>query len=442
MSRNQKLGFTGLLVGGSLAGWRLSPGYLRSGTRGFAYGLGLRHQQLDGLGRVVAGMLSHADHPPCVVQMGEHAQYVTGIEPREYFLKDGRKMVTAFKQVADWYGMDMPVPFADSYNFEDEALGARMVYSDIGMPTIDSTDPLIKNPCDLDGIAVDFTLESGRLRYNIDATNAYKDVCGLPKMIIFCAPFSLAVGLRTYPKLIWDMRKDPKFAHELFTWITDEVHQRFFELMVRETGAHLALAGDAWAAFPNLTLEMIEEWVVPYNARLRANLLRKGILPLFIGAGDYCEEHPERFDRATLERSWRVMQRTNLGKRASRGMPVMLMGRTQDMPLEWLRDFAVDTRHAFLGIKPTIIGINARFLREGPATAIVDFIKRCIDELGRGGRLIFLFPQIAAATPPEHVHAAVAAMKTYGRYPIASDLNSVRFEMPEFEPFEKWLSKQ
>ena len=86
--------------------------------------------------------------------------------------------------------------------------------------------------------------------------------------------------------------------------------------------------------------------------------------------------------------------------------------------------------------------INARFVREGPAEAIVDYVKRVIDVMGREGKLILFFAQIPAATPPEHIHAAIAALKTYGRYPIAEDLDQVEFEMPRFEPFQEWLSKR
>jgi hypothetical protein len=50
--------------------------------------------------------------------------------------------------------------------------------------------------------------------------------------------------------------------------------------------------------------------------------------------------------------------------------------------------------------------------------------------------------QVPAATPPEHVHAAVAALKTYGRYPIAEDLDGVEFHVPEFEPFDVWLRER
>lgn len=441
MKTRTKLGATALATAGLAGGWALSPSYVKSGAKGIAYALGIRQFKLDGLGRVLAGFQNRADYPPCMAQMHEHVQYVTKVPPKQFYLTDGTRMVEAFEQVKAWYGMDIPLPVTDIYNYEAEALGAKLVYGEIDMPTIDFTDPLIKDPSDINRVDTNLTPDSGRLRYLIDNTNGFKDICGLPKIIPFCAPFSLAVGIRSYPKLIRDMRKDPAYAHELFTWITDEVHPRFLNVISKETGARVGVAADAWSCFPNLTTEMFEEWVIPYNARLKKQALKKGILVFVFGSGDYCEEHVERFDRATMEWSWSQLTRALCGSWVKKGIPMMGMGLTQEWPIEWLQEFRED-RVWPLGERPVLAGFNARFIREGPVEAIVDFVKRVIDKLGREGRLGFWFAQIPAATPPEHVHAAVAAIKTYGRYPVPENLDDVKFEMPEFEPFEVWLKKQ
>ncbi len=441
MKVKKTLGAAGLAAGGAAACWALTPGFMKSGAKGIAYGLGAHGLQLDGLGRFAASLTSHGDSPPVLAQMHEHVQYITKIPPKEFFLTNATRMVEAFDQVNAWYGMDLPVPFTDIYNYEAEALGAKMIYGDIDMPTIDFTDPLIKDISDIDRINTHLTPESGRMRYVIDAANAFKTVCGLPKIAVFAAPFSVAVGLRTYPKLIRDMRKDPKAAHELFTWITDEVHPRFIEVIRKETGARFALAADAWSCFPNLTHEMIEEWVIPYNTRVRKNALEQGMLLGLLASSDYCEERPERFNKEDMQTCWRQMTRSLLGNWTTKGAPLMGMGRTQDWPLEWLRDFG-DEPIKYYGKRPVLVSFNARFLREGPVDVLVDFVKRTVDMLGREGRIIFLFAQIPAATPPEHVHAAVHAIRTYGKYPIAENLDDIKFKMPEFEPFDVWLKKR
>lgn len=48
--------------------------------------------------------------------------------------------------------------------------------------------------------------------------------------------------------------------------------------------------------------------------------------------------------------------------------------------------------------------------------------------------------QIAAETPPEHVHAAVAACHTYGRLPIPENLDDVHFEIPHRASFSEFAS--
>jgi uroporphyrinogen-III decarboxylase len=435
--------FTAGLAAGTAAGFHLfAPPYLKSAGKGMLYGAGLKQIPLDGLGRIVVTIMGKADHPPCFAQIHEHAQYVSGVSPEEFYITDGRKMVETIKLINDWYGMDVPLAFTDSYNFEAEALGAKMIYGGIDMPTIDYSQPLITDMRDIDRINTHFQPDWGRVQYIIDSTNAMTEICGLPKLIVFCAPFSLAAGLHSYPKLIRDMRRDPKAAHELLTWITEEVLPRYLGLIKRETGAMLAIGADAWAAFPNLTPEMVEEWVVPYNAKLRQRMFKEGLGVLLIAAADHCEEHAERFDRDIMEACWLAHVRSMVGANMKTAIPIMGMGRTQDWPLEWLQDYAVRTSTPRYGKKAILASINARFVREGPAEAIVDYVKRVIDVTGREGKLFIFFAQIPAATPPQHVHAAIAAMRTYGRYPIAEDLDQVKFEMPEFEPFEEWLRKR
>ena len=50
--------------------------------------------------------------------------------------------------------------------------------------------------------------------------------------------------------------------------------------------------------------------------------------------------------------------------------------------------------------------------------------------------------QIPADTPPEHIHAAVAACHTYGKYPIADNLEDTHFEMPQRESFAEFMQEK
>jgi hypothetical protein len=52
------------------------------------------------------------------------------------------------------------------------------------------------------------------------------------------------------------------------------------------------------------------------------------------------------------------------------------------------------------------------------------------------------FANIPADTNPDHIHAAIAAIRTYGRLPIAENLDEIEFEMPKRESFQEWRRQQ
>ena len=89
-----------------------------------------------------------------------------------------------------------------------------------------------------------------------------------------------------------------------------------------------------------------------------------------------------------------------------------------------------------------IAGVDATLLKNGPIEAIVERIKLYIDMLGRDGRCMIHLNQVPAETPPDHIHAAVAACHTYGQLPIAEDLDDVPFEMPRIERFEEFIHRK
>ena len=85
---------------------------------------------------------------PVAAQMHDHAMTVAGVPAGTYY-RDARTFVETFADVAAWYGLDIVMPEADIYNFEIEGLGGKMITSDKAMPTVDSREPLIRQPNDL-----------------------------------------------------------------------------------------------------------------------------------------------------------------------------------------------------------------------------------------------------------------------------------------------------
>jgi len=154
------------------------------------------------------------------------------------------------------------------------------------------------------------------------------------------------------------------------------------------------------------------------------------------GGGDYCEERLEKFDKEILFRCFDIQ------KKLLSNMPMFVLGTGcwHEYPLEPVIEYLAPYKEK--GIRIAIVAyMNARLLRDGPVDRIVDNIKRFIDVLGRDYNLAIILANIPADTPPQHIHAAVAATHNYGCFPLASSLDEVAFEVPERESFQEYVEK-
>jgi uroporphyrinogen-III decarboxylase len=392
---------------------------------------------LDGLGRIIAAVIGQPDRPPILAQIHEHAMHLTRT-PASLFWHNARTFVEAEVLVFRYYGIDLELPLHDIYNIEAEALGQRLIYGEKSMPSIDPTEPLIKIPSDLLRLKPPNPYTSGRMPWVLEWTSLLPRVSNLPfPMGLFCAPFSLACGIRSYTALIRDLKREPNFARDLFIFLVDEVIYPYINAMALTSGAKIALGADAWACFPNLTPEMVEEWVVPYVNRLKSKCRERGIRLIVAASGDYCEERVERLDSQMLLKCLRAASKVM-------GAPVGFigMGIGHEWDLSIIQRYAWDHQNKFYGKMPIIGGINARLLRDGPSEKLVEVVKRYIHILGREGRFFIFLANIPADTPPEHVHTVVKAVNTYGSYPIPANLDRVAYQYPVIEPFEDWLRRQ
>jgi uroporphyrinogen-III decarboxylase len=370
---------------------------------------------------------------PIMAPMAEHAQFLTGIPARQFYA-DAKINVHTLAALAAYYGFDNAMGVGDTYNYEAEAMGQKMIYSENAMPTVDSRDPLIKQPEDLNKIKVPDWLHAGRIRFVLDLLRLNAEM-GMPGGK-FCAPFSLAVNIRTYPLLIKDLRKNPEFAHDLFTFLVDEILTSYLKCQKEHCGITAATAPDAWSAFPNLSPDLAEKWVVPYAERLFKNCLNFDVKAVVAGSCDYCEERVEKFDKNILFKCFDIQ------KKLAFGMPMVLlgMGRWHEYPLEPVLEYLAQYKNN--NIRAVVMAqINARLLRDGPEKRIIDLVKRLIDTFGRDYNLTVIMSNVPADTPPRHIHAAVSAVHTYGRLPLAENLATVAFHIPERESFQEYVHK-
>jgi len=176
--------------------------------------------------------------------------------------------------------------------------------------------------------------------------------------------------------------------------------------------------------------------VVPYAERLLQNCASFGVTALTVVGADYCEENLEKFDKRILFKTLDVQIKLNMGQ------PVLFlgMGRWHEYPLEAVAEYLAGYKES--GVRATVIGgINARLLRDGPVEAIVDNIRRYVTVLGRDHDLSFFLANIPADTPPEHIHAAVAAAHGYGAQPRETDLGEVEIDVPKRESFQDFCDR-
>lgn len=210
------------------------------------------------------------------------------------------------------------------------------------------------------------------------------------------------------------------------------------EAQSKQPGVKQSAGADAWAAFPNLTPDLVEQWVVPSAKRLAER--GKKELGLMVSAGaaacDYCEEDPAKFDKQIMFDCWTTARKTMFLDVAFSGM-----GRTQDWDMQWLQEFA--EQQGKPGRKlPIFASLNGRFMRDSEPRQIVHKVREWIDILGRDGRVLFFIGNVPADTPVENIHTAVDAVHTLGTYPIAEDLTSIELAPPAYPPFDRWLKDQ
>lgn len=407
-------------------------------VHGILYGNGVHIGTLSPLGRVFAMLLGrHGDRVPFMgPQIHDHAMTISKVPARKYYW-DADLLVDVHLAVNRWYGFDSHTIIADTYNFEVEALGAKFIYSDTAMPTVDTNHPLIKERADLDRIGpLDVT--KGRIPMGARLAGLLtRKIAGPFAQGFFCSPFSLMCQAMGYPKAVRAIKRDRKFAEELFDYVENDVIFPFLKAQ-HDEGAKSTAGADAWSAFPNLTPELIDEWVVPSAKRLAARGKQELNMTVSAGlaAGDYCEEDVSKFDKAVMFKCLDVARKTMFLNVAFSGM-----GRTQDWDMQWLQEYAVE--HSKGKRKLPVFGsLNGRFMRDSTPEEIVGKIREWIDIAGRDGGLLFFIGNVPADTPPINIHTAVQAVHQLGKYPIAENLSSIKLETPRFQPFDVWIKDQ
>ena len=358
-------------------------------------------------------------HVAIGAQSNDHSARLAGISCRRFFT-DARCFTRIQQLVTEYYGFDALSNFWDVYNIEAEALGQKVIFYRDGIPDVDRKRPLINTRDDLNRLKPPDPTGSGRMPWVLEINQYFKDLTGDVDRIYFSAPFSIAANIRGYENLIHDIYEQPSFVHRLFQFLCDEVIVPFVEEMKKQSG-HPALlmdGRDAWASPPMITLDMMDEFVVAYTEALREKLGST-----LITRGNWGDAKSGQVDRFLSQKL-----------RCSPGSISVLDPDLFEIGPGRVGLFARENDASVTA------GVDATLLRNGPVDAIVNRIQLYIDQLARDGQCMIHLNQIPADTPSDHIHAAVAACRAYGQYPIPKDLSSVSLALPKRESFPEFLS--
>jgi len=373
------------------------------------------HDWLQGTRRVAEAISGTPDCVPIYGPLPDHAMCMTGVSSKAFYT-DPDLFVEAQLLLTEYYGLDLPYLEGDIHNIEAEALGRRIIFRPGAAPLLDPQHLLVESAADLDRIRTPDFDSAGRMPFMLKTYEAAARRTGLPALRWFCAPFSLACEVMGFSQLLDAMRHDPAFVRALLDALIERVLMPWVERgLQNHPGAWAATGVDHWASFPVITWSMFQEYVVPPAHRMRDHFGPLGYrVVVQSGWGDSYLPDPSRLfeERIRLQGALRGLD-----------PDVQLLG-----PEVYAA--AAQRHRVALGL-----GIDSALIHDGPVGAIVARIRDYILKAGPRGRLTLIINNVPGDTPPEHIHAAVAAVRFYGRYPLVDETDAPPFEMPDVEPF-------
>ena len=356
------------------------------------------HQQLSPLERFrITNNFEEPDRIPVIMQIHEHAARLAGL-PVRLICEDPMAHVYSQLVALLEYGYDLPCSFADCYNIEVEALGTPLVYTGDRFPEV--RQHIITNPSDLDDLAMpDFT-KAGRMPWTLEVNRLLKHLLGdiMGAYAAVTAPFSIAVNLRGYQQLMFDIVENPDFVHRLMDFCTN-LSAGFAKVQLQH-GAMATSIIDAWAAPPLVSLKLFDEFVLPYTARVIAMLTPPGAS---WGGIWGCADIPDWKDLV-----YRVIDAGSTNIRAF-GLD---LEKRPDISLTEYKSLLTANR------RPMLCCLTAKLLANGTTGDIEAKVKQLITQAAPGGGFILYAAMVPIETPPQNVHACVKAAKSFGTYPI------------------------
>ena len=335
------------------------------------------------------------DRVPIYGQIHEYAMALSGYSTKEFYTK-GKVLVQVVLETAEKVGLDDPHICYDTYNIEAEALGMKVKFFDDGVPEL-SNEPLIRKKSDLKKLKPPEPGQGGRMPFVLEVLEEFQRVTNNPAKLhpsmSYTAPFTLAARLRGVENFLVDLIKDRSFAHELLSFVTEEVLIPWIKLMksVNKWNEPIVGGADALASPPNTSIELMKEYVLPYILKLR----------------DHCG------NEAVVQNWWgeSYVESEQLLKLKQVASPRIIMGQDPDVDRigpEVYKDYA--EKHG----TPLILGIGADFLMTATPEEVRQRVRRYVNVGKRGGKFLLYLCNVGSKTPRPNVDAAVEATREYG----------------------------
>ncbi|WP_343085071.1 uroporphyrinogen decarboxylase family protein [Blautia producta] len=340
--------------------------------------------------------------------------------PYDYlFRHNGQAMAECTLLVQDYLNLDILTANMDVYNFEAEAMGAKIKFFPDHCPDFDRSDYFIKDPSDLNKIRFG-GLDQGRFPYLIQYCKAYKHYTGVDTFPIFSAPWTLAGNLYGIENLIMATIEDPEFVHEFLRRIVDDYHVPMFHALNDAVPGFAEMDFvDAFASVPMVNVSIVNEFIRPYLQREldKLNMPRIRLMDTaFFGTAMLEGKDRESFEDFII---W------------SNGRFLCIDPDAATLGADYAREVA--TRH----MTPLQIGISATYLEFESIDNIVALVRDYVLKAKSGPTpAIFFFNNISPCTEQEKIQAAVQAVKIYGAPGADAD---TPYQIPEFRSFEEFL---
>lgn len=370
---------------------------------------------IESFSSVMAPIMTGKQAPLAVDGLVQQAQRLLGV-PSDLVYYDADVQTELTLLAAEYYGV-LPLFSWDKYNWEAEALGQTLLVRELGLPDIDSRNPLIRSEADFDKIKwpTQNPLDAGRYPLEIQqAQVAAKYYPYQLKSIMMASSFSVACNICGGPEFIPLTIEEPEFCHAVIQKITDDIHTPLiFALGERFPNISITFV-DAWEVPPNLSISAMKEFAWAYYDRLLENTEGANVnLNWYVAYGEQYMKDPYAFivEKAT-KYSHRVLN-TNLEKCA----------------LENYRRAAIDTGLPLASVIPSTV------IQERNKQKIIDFVREQAKGL-RPGVKNFAWSLACPATVSEYdIKAAIAIVNAFGTLPAPSteELDQIEVVLPEVE---------